>query len=193
MPWLWRYGLVSRHPFHHREQEHGNDVTPRKRRRKKSVLWTGSWAHSESFAPQTRRCGGRRISIALTEKMTTDGANEQRTLFVRFVHFKRQFLALHSLMTLKCLYLKGPVLGYSYMLNSRHYSVSEHVHPVTHAPLLRKCMQKKHAKSALFDITEGRRQCLPHVCDNRAVCVFVPALRTPWPLLCVCPLKVQRF
>lgn len=35
MPWLWRYGLVSLHPFHHREQEHGNDVTPRKRRHKK--------------------------------------------------------------------------------------------------------------------------------------------------------------
>lgn len=110
MPWLWRYGLVSLHPFHHREQEHGNDVTPRKKATRKSVLWTGSWTHSESLAPQTRRCGGRLISVGLTGKMTTDGANEQKTLFTCSVHFRRWFPALHSLMTLKCLDLKGLLL-----------------------------------------------------------------------------------
>lgn len=48
LPWLWRYGLVSLHPIHHREQKMA--LTWLHIQWRDSVLWNSSWTHSESIS-----------------------------------------------------------------------------------------------------------------------------------------------
>lgn len=112
----------------------------------KSVLWTGSWTHSESFAPQTRRCGGRLISIGLTEKMTTDGANEQKDPVHSLCSLSKTISCPSQLDDTQMsvswrsrvrllMYAKSLFCVWQLHRNDKRSSS-------THAPLLRKCMQK---------------------------------------------------
>lgn len=93
---------------------------------------------------------------------------------------------------------KGPVLFYSYICWIRATILcltTLVLWPTRHH--LRKCMQTKKNKKKTCSVGPFWHHRGPgaNACPMFAtagpffLCVFVPALRTPWPLLCVCPLE----